>query len=667
MNIKNTVIKRIITIFLIIGLISTQFVFASSELTAEEYDNHSETYETEVIDSDDEIESEDEIDEDIGTEVENTDDIRETENPHLRSLPSNFFIDLFDAADYLDEQIVNYLFYNGPSGIEIYIYCEDGVSLAKYQIAYFSKLYSAFCGFDKHLNNSIEDGEGTIHDGGITYYKFTYNIDYLLNKNEAIQAWNSAQTIANAANQIPSFYDKINYINDTIRDIIDYHDNCYGITHNTDPNDKCDTAYSLCTGNALCTGFTGAFDLVCYEAGLNAVPIGGCIKKPIGIYDGHAWNIVEDGNTWKQVDCTFDYTMFGTDLNNTRGLFYYYTTYFKQNHIIGTPYSGWTNTSAGWTYIDTYGYSKVETWLQDSVDWCYVGIDGRMVTNDWAQDSVGFCYMDSSGHITRSAWKHIGNDWYYCKANGYRATNEWIQDSTDWCYMGSDGKMVTNDWAQDSSGWCYLDSNGHITRSQWLLKNNEWYYLKADGHMAANEWAQDSVGWCYMDSNGHITRSQWLQKNGYWYYLKADGHMATNEWIEDSVDWCYMGSDGRMVTSDWAQDSVGWCYMNNSGHITRSAWIQKNSYWYYLKSNGYRAENEWAIDSTGYCWMQSNGRWDTGTKWIGSPFNIGSSYILSGHRVNSTTITIDGYDCTFNGAGQLTTFVRNPGITPGTE
>lgn len=74
-----------------------------------------------MIDSDDEIESEDEIVEDIGTEVENTDDIRETENPHLRSLPSNFFIDLFDAADYLDEQIVNYLFYNGPSGIEIYI------------------------------------------------------------------------------------------------------------------------------------------------------------------------------------------------------------------------------------------------------------------------------------------------------------------------------------------------------------------------------------------------------------------------------------------------------------------------------------------------------------------------------------------------------------------
>ena len=143
--------------------------------------------------------------------------------------------------------------------------------------------------------------------------------------------------------------------------------------------------------------------------------------------------------------------------------------------------------------------------------------------------------------------------------------------------------------------------------------------------------------------------------------------MATSEWIEDSVGWCYLGSNGRMVTNDWVQDSAGWCYMDSTGHKTRSAWIQKNGYWYYLKANGYMAVNEWAIDSNGYCWMDSNGHWVTGTKWIGSPRTIGSSYIISGHRVNSATINIDGYDCTFNGAGQLTTFVYNPGVNPGTQ
>ncbi len=34
--------------------------------------------------------------------------------------------------------------------------------------------------------------------------------------------------------------------------------------------------------------------------------------------------------------------------------------------------------------------------------------------------------------------------------------------------------------------------------------------------------------------------------------------------------------------------------------------------------------------------------------------------IVSGHRVDSQTIAINGYNCTFNGTGELTGFVEIP-------
>ena len=687
---KNTAIKRIITIFLVAGLISTQFVFAASDLTIGEQETPSETYETEAIESEDEGDSEserdsiekykiesnsisseiiadsveDELRNDLyaeeGAEEDNDSYGRETENPPSRSLPSNYFNNAYDAAYYLDQQLEYYINNNGPSSVTIYIHYGDSEDFEAYQAALFSHLYNAFCGYDNNFFYSIVNNRESEYNTGIRYYKYSYYFNATLTRSEAIEAWNSAQTIANGVNPTLSFDEQVNYVYSEISDNIEYH----GV-HNAYPTDGCDTAYSLYTGYAVCSGFTGSFCLICYQAGLNAVPLWGTMRgSDYPSQEGHAWNLIENGNTWEQVDCTNYVGLFGTNAYYTYGVYSFFTTDFKSSHMIDTESSGWTSTGAGWTYIDSYGYSLTNQWKADNTGWCYLWGDGCILTNtllnydgelyllkddghmavsEWVYDTVGHMYFNGSGHAARLQWIQYNGYWYYLKDNCYRAENEWKLDSIDWCYLGSDGKMVTSAWAQDSVGWCYLNSSGHITRSQWLLNNNEWYYLKADGHMAASEWAQDSVGWCYMDSSGHITRSQWLLNNNEWYYLKADGHMAASE---------------------WAQDSVGWCYMNSSGHITKSAWIQNGGYWYYLKSNGYRAESEWAQDSTGYCWMQSNGRWDSGTKWIGSPRYIGSSYILSGHRVDSQTIAIDGYNCTFNGAGKLISFTLITEPTP---
>lgn len=618
----------------------------------------------------------------------NADSKSESQSPPLRDSSPQLFCSVYSAASYLDEQIVNY-FNGGTPGIEIYFQLQQGEEYKLKQIAYYSRLYNALCGYGSNLTASIHDEGIIIQDGGNDYRKYTFNIESTLSDNQIEQARYIASTIADDANQIQGFDEKIEYIVNEIYDRISYHHECYAVVNSTDPYDKCDTAYSLHEGNAICTGFTGAFCLVCYEAGLDAVPITGYVRQPSDtIGGGHAWNIIKNGNTWLQVDCTFGLSLFGTDGVSTRGVSGYFTEMFKQNHKINTSQNAWVQTNSGKSYVDQNGYSVADKWLLNSghmyyfemdgcmvaskwrkisEKWYYFKSSGHMATNEWAQDSHGWCWMDSDGHITKSQWVQTDGYWYYLKSSGYRAESEWAQDNTDWCYLGSDGKMVTSAWAQDSVGWCYLNGSGHLTRSQLVQSNGYWYYLKSDGHMATNEWAQDSHGWCYMDNNGHITKSQWLHYNGYWYYLKSNGYMATSEWIEDSVGWCYLGSNGRMVTNDWVQDSAGWCYMDSTGHKTRSAWIQKNGYWYYLKANGYMAVNEWAIDSNGYCWMDSNGHWVTGTKWIGSPRTIGSSYIISGHRVNSATINIDGYDCTFNGAGQLTTFVYNPGVNPGTQ
>jgi len=685
---KNTAIKTIVTILLIVGIIETQFAYALSDMESEGHECFTEITESETsafdgesLDSESEsiisdvtntentsfvIESESAEDEIIGDGLiaDETDEAAnlgsETFRPSLRNLPSNYFTNVYDAAGYLDEQIVNYINYNGPSNITIYIHYGDSGDFEAYQAALFSHLYNAFCGYDDNFYYSIVNNQESNEANNIRYYKFTYYLNAVLTRDEAIQAWNEAQNIANGMDTTLSFTDKTSYINNEIRGTTEYHH----VNHGMAPTDHCDTAYSLCTGKAICSGFTGAFCLICYQVGLNAVPLWGRIKKSGSTGGGHAWNLIQNGSTWKQMDCTNNLVLFGTNPNWTFGVYNHYSTDYKSSHMIDTTYSGWFNAGVGWTYIDSYGYSLTNQWKADNSGWCYLGkdgciktdewlhyngevyylkSDGHMAVSEWIHDPIGYIYINSSGYMVKSQWIQKDGYWYYLKANGYRAESEWIQDSVDWCYLGSDGIMVTSTWAQDSVGWCYLDSSGHLTRSQWLLKNGEWYYLKADGHMAVNEWAQDSVGWCYMDSNGHMIRSQWFQKNGEWYYFKSDGHMAANE---------------------WAQDSVGWCYMDSNGHITRSQWLHKNGYWYYLKANGYMAASEWAQDSIGYCWMDSNGHWDSGTKWIGSPRYIGSSYILSGHRVDSQTITIDGYNCTFNAIGRLTSFTRITEPTP---
>lgn len=498
---RKITVKRIITIVLIIVMIGMQFAYASSDLTVKTEGKLLGTYKTKIMGPDDEEGTKDDsITKDFIRE-ENKDDA-EIEEPILRSDTAPYFSNVFDASDYLDSQIANYLDSGGPSNIVIYIHYGNGINKTK--IGYYSHLYHAFSGYWDNFYDSIIDLDQYETINGVGYFKYIYNIESTLTRTQILQACSIASTIANQANQESTFADKIIYINDTINEIIDYHD----VNHDPVPTDGCDTAYSLCTGDALCTGFTGAFCLICYEAGLNAVPISGLVKQPgDSSGGGHAWNLIKAGNKWKQVDCTFDDVLFGADTYATRGVYDLFTSAYKQNHIIDTTYNCWVNTSSGWTYIDSYGYPATESWKMNSNYWYYLEEDACMAASKWLE---------------------IGEEWYYFKANG---------------------RMAASEWAQDSTGWCYMNSSGHITRSAWIQKDGYWYYLKANGYRAENEWAQDSIGYCWMYSDGRCeTGTMWFGSPltfGSRYILS--GHRVDGQTIEIDGYSCTFNGTGELI------------------------------------------------------------------------------------------------------------------------
>ena len=138
----------------------------------------------------------------------NADSKSESQSPPLRDSSPQLFCSVYSAASYLDEQIVNY-FNGGTPGIEIYFQLQQGEEYKLKQIAYYSRLYNALCGYGSNLTASIHDEGIIIQDGGNDYRKYTFNIESTLSDNQIEQARYIASTIADDANQIQGFDEKI--------------------------------------------------------------------------------------------------------------------------------------------------------------------------------------------------------------------------------------------------------------------------------------------------------------------------------------------------------------------------------------------------------------------------------------------------------------------------
>lgn len=123
----------------------------------------------------------------------------------------------------------------------------------------------------------------------------TYNISYRITKsyNDAFKS-RLKSTMA-SLHLSGSHRDKIKKIHDYIVNHTDYVDGGY-------------TAYNaLIDGGAVCEGYALLFYEMCQEAGIDCRVVSGTAYGSRG-EGNHAWNVVKDGDTWYNMDVTWDDT-----------------------------------------------------------------------------------------------------------------------------------------------------------------------------------------------------------------------------------------------------------------------------------------------------------------------------------------------------------------------
>lgn len=111
---------------------------------------------------------------------------------------------------------------------------------------------------------------------------------------------------------------------------------CKQITYTYDPSPSllAYTAYgALVQGNALCEGYSRAFQLLLYEFGINSTLVTGYAGQE------HMWNFVEIGGAWYHVDVTWD----DQDGGTRHSYFNLTDPAMSRDHIFNTDYKNLTD------------------------------------------------------------------------------------------------------------------------------------------------------------------------------------------------------------------------------------------------------------------------------------------------------------------------------------
>ena len=151
------------------------------------------------------------------------------------------------------------------------------------------------------------DGAGIVHKIKLSYGISSSELQIAKNTFN-----NVVSDIVKGANQYSNDLDKEKYIYDRIWEM-----NTYNAS-----NALSQSAYSaLTTGSSVCAGYARAFQLVCLETGIPCYYVTGTSRG-----QNHAWNIVQIGGNYYNVDLTWD-----DCIGETTGYNSYY--YFNKNDI----------------------------------------------------------------------------------------------------------------------------------------------------------------------------------------------------------------------------------------------------------------------------------------------------------------------------------------------
>lgn len=140
-----------------------------------------------------------------------------------------------------------------------------------------------------------------------------------------------------------SDYEKELYVHDWLIKNVDY---AYEASKDEDPDHTPigihDAYGALVNKEAVCDGYTRAFQLLCSKLGLNAITVYGMGTNNDGDYENHTWNAIEIDGDWYYVDVTYDKRKKGAEDITDGELHYYFnvtTDYIEDDHILFPLYT----------------------------------------------------------------------------------------------------------------------------------------------------------------------------------------------------------------------------------------------------------------------------------------------------------------------------------------
>lgn len=123
-----------------------------------------------------------------------------------------------------------------------------------------------------------------------------------------IQQYNSkVQEVANLAKDKSTIEEKVTVVHDYLKEHV-----VYNRPYQTDTPEEANWVYesygSLILGKSVCDGFSKAFQVIMDTLNVPAIRVPGDALNSSDKSQSHSWNVVEVGDQWYLVDCTYDTT-----------------------------------------------------------------------------------------------------------------------------------------------------------------------------------------------------------------------------------------------------------------------------------------------------------------------------------------------------------------------
>ena len=423
-----------------------------------------------------------------------------------------------EAVDYVKEQMVNR---------------QEKIAFQSTNIDYTTlknlmkdvKKYSDQCSGQEGdaLNQFSSSGMFTYSGNNVTC---TYDVQYYTTAEQEAELTRAVTEALSSMNlQGKSSYEKIKAIYDYICTNVTYD---YANLDDESYNLKFTAYAAMCNKTAVCNGYALLFYRMCKDAGLS-------VRLVRGIGDDgqtrgrHAWNIVKIGNSYYNVDATWDsnnnsYQWFLKAENNFKWHYLdeeYTTEEFKAQFPMATedyvyvssPYYNITTNGGNWDgthYSLPDGTQVVNSFFSDGTYTYYLQADGTPMRDrlTYHPDGEHVIYFDQDGHEVFSDFANITMSIAGTPVD-------------DMCFFDTFGYMYVDTLTYDKTGTklYYINPYG-------VLERNGWFQFSGNEFNAGLGFSGKAGGYGYANSDcSLLTNTYTYDSDGNYVYVQGDGHV----------------------------------------------------------------------------------------------------------------------------------------------